>query len=62
MNMSKNKSYSNYNHNGYPILRLGYADVSLLGQWDGLSNALYSLHKGQVFWVQYNAKSVGRTY
>lgn len=52
--MSNNRSYSNYDEKGYPELHLGYADVILLGQWDGLSNALYSLHKGENLWVQFN--------
>lgn len=62
MNMSKNQSFSNYDKNGYPLLRLAYADVSLLGRWSGLSNALYSLHKGEVFRVQYNLNSIEKTF
>lgn len=50
----KNKSYSNYEHRTYPVLRLGYADVILLGRWHGLSNSLYSLQKSRTLWVQYN--------
>ena len=57
MNSSENKSYSNYDHNGYPVLRLGYADVVLLGRWSGLANALFSLHKDQMFWVYYEDSS-----
>ncbi|WP_438313409.1 HD-GYP domain-containing protein [Sporosarcina sp. FA9] len=60
--MSKNKSYSDFDLNGYPFLRLGYADVSLLGRWNGLSNALYSLHKDEVFRVQYNPNSTENTF
>lgn len=52
--MSNNRSYRNYDEKGYPELHLGYADVILLGQWEGLSNALYSLHKGENLWVQFN--------
>ncbi|REB11575.1 HD-GYP domain-containing protein [Sporosarcina sp. BI001-red] len=52
--MRNNRSYSNYDEKGYPELHLGYADVILLGQWDGLSNALYSLHEGENLWVQLN--------
>lgn len=52
--MSNNRSYSSYDKKGYPELHLGYADVILLGQWDGLSNALYSLHEGENLWVQFN--------
>ena len=51
--------------NGYPTLRLGYAEVILYGRWDGLSNALYSLQKDNVLWVQYNqnaADTVIETY
>ena len=48
----QNKSY--YTQKGYPTLRLGYAEVILYGRWDGLSNALYSLQKDNVLWVQYN--------
>lgn len=59
MNTPKNQSYSNYNHNGYPELRLGYADVVLLGRWDNLSNALFSLHKDRMFWVKYDIGHVG---
>lgn len=54
MNIPKNQSYSSYDHNGYPVLRLGYADVILLGKWNGLSNALFSLHKDGTFWVKYD--------
>ena len=50
--LSQNKSY--YVQNGYPTLRLGYAEVILLGRWNGLSNALYSLKKDNVLWIQYN--------
>ncbi|MBO1913537.1 hypothetical protein J4G37_53075, partial [Microvirga sp. 3-52] len=32
----------------------GYAEVILLGRWNGLSNALYSLQKDNILWVQYN--------
>lgn len=51
-----NQSYSNQTSEGYPVLHLGYADVVLLGRWNGLSNALYSLHKNGSFWVQYDAE------
>lgn len=52
--MPKNKSYSKHNDNSPPVLRLGYAEVILLGRWNGLSNALYSLRKNRTLWVQYN--------
>ena len=52
--MSMNKSYSKHNNSTYPVLRLGYAEVLLLGRWNGLSNALYSLQKNRTLWVQYN--------
>ncbi|WP_249336695.1 HD-GYP domain-containing protein [Sporosarcina sp. Marseille-Q4063] len=50
--MLQNKSY--YTQNGYPTLHLGYADVILYGRWQGLSNALYSLQKDNVLWVQHS--------
>src|SRR6185437_10594788 len=56
MSTISNQSYSNRTGGGYPILRLGYADVVLLGRWDGLSNALYSLNKEGSFWVQYDSE------
>lgn len=52
--MSINKSYSKHNKGTNPVLRLGYAEVLLLGRWNGLSNALYSLQKNRTLWVQYN--------
>ncbi|MHA6259906.1 HD-GYP domain-containing protein [Sporosarcina sp. CAU 1771] len=55
--MLTNISYHNYDHNGYLVLRLGYAEAVLLGRWDGLSNALYSLHKDRTLWVHYNLNS-----
>ncbi|QFG00583.1 HD-GYP domain-containing protein [Psychrobacillus glaciei] len=54
MSKPKNQSYRNYEQNGYPVLRLGYANVILLGRWDGLSNALFSLHNNSTFWVKYD--------
>jgi putative nucleotidyltransferase with HDIG domain len=54
MNKPKSHSYRNYDQNGYPVLRLGYADVVLLGRWDGLSNALFTLYKNRTFWVKYD--------
>ncbi|MBO0589029.1 HD-GYP domain-containing protein [Sporosarcina sp. E16_8] len=54
MDTISNRSYSNQTSEGYPVLHLGYADVVLLGRWNGLSNALYSLHKNSSFWVQYD--------
>lgn len=54
MDTISNQSYSNQTNEGYPVLHLGYADVVLLGRWNGLSNALYSLHKNSSFWVQYD--------
>jgi len=54
MDTISNRSYSNQTSEGYPVLHLGYADVVLLGRWNGLSNALYSLHKNGSFWVHYN--------
>ncbi len=54
MDMNSNQSYSNHTSEGYPVLHLGYADVVLLGRWNGLSNALYSLSKNGSFWVQYD--------
>ena len=56
MHTVSNQSYSNQTSEGYPVLHLGYADVVLLGKWNGLSNALYSLHKNGSFWVQYDAE------
>lgn len=56
MGINSNQSYSNQTSRGYPALHLGYADVILLGRWDGLSNALYSLRKDSSFWVQYDSK------
>lgn len=35
-----------------------YEHVVMLGRWDGLSNALYSLNKEGSFWVQYNPEVV----
>ena len=54
MSKLESQSYSNYDQNGYPVLRLGYADVVLLGRWDGLSNALFTLYKNRTFWVKYD--------
>ncbi|KAA0948498.1 HD-GYP domain-containing protein [Sporosarcina sp. ANT_H38] len=54
MDTISNQSYSNQTREGYPVIHLGYADVVLLGRWNGLSNALYSLHKNSSFWVQYD--------
>lgn len=56
MGINLKQSYSNHTSRGYPALHLGYADVILLGRWDGLSNALYSLHKDSSFWVQYESR------
>lgn len=56
MGVNLNQSYSNHTSRGYPTLHLGYADVVLLGRWDGLSNALYSLRKDSSFWVQYESR------
>lgn len=57
MDKMLNQSYSNRTSEGYPVLRLGYADVTLIGRWDGLSHALYSLHEDGLFWVQYNREN-----
>ena len=38
-------------------MRLGYAEVILFGRWNGLSNALYSLRKNNILWIQYNKNS-----
>lgn len=54
MDTISNQSYSNQTSEGYPVLHIGYADVVLLGRWNGLSNALYTLHKNGSFWVQYD--------
>jgi putative nucleotidyltransferase with HDIG domain len=54
MDTITNQSYDNYTEEGYPVLHLGYADVVLLGRWNELSNALYSLHKNGSFWVKYD--------
>ena len=56
MDIISNRSYSNQTSEGYPVLHLGYADVVLLGRWNGLSNALYSLHELGSFWVHYNSE------
>ena len=56
MDTISNRSYSNQTSEGYPVLHLGYADVVLLGRWNGLSNALYSLHKKGSFWVHYDSE------
>lgn len=53
----ENRSYSNYDEKGYPELHLGYADVILLGRWDGVSHALYSLRKGENLWVQFDMET-----
>lgn len=52
--MWEDRSFSQYDSNGNPVLHLGYADVILLGRWSGLTHALYSLYKGRTLWVQYN--------
>lgn len=60
---TENQSYTSQANKGYSELHLGYADVFLLGTWDGLSNALYSLHKDNTLWVKYgDNKSVVETY
>lgn len=60
--MPKNKSYSHHSGGKYPVLRLGYAEVILLGRWNGLSHALYSLETNQNLWVQYNLSSSEPVY
>lgn len=52
---SLNQSCNNKTEDGYPLLRIGSADVILLGSWHGLSNALLSLHKNKLFMAQYNS-------
>ncbi|HEX5565267.1 MAG TPA: HD-GYP domain-containing protein [Sporosarcina sp.] len=51
--MRKKKFHEIHSGLPTPLLRLGYAEVRLLGRWDGLSHALFSLHKGRTFWVLY---------
>ena len=63
--MWKDRSFSQYDSNGYPVLRLGYADVLLLGRWSGITNALYSLFKDRTLWVQYKlntSEEIKETY
>jgi putative nucleotidyltransferase with HDIG domain len=62
---TQEQSFNKHSIKEYPVLRLGYADVFLLGKWDDLSNALYSLHKDKTLWVQYiadTAKNIVETY
>lgn len=61
MSKPKSQSYRNYDQNGYPVLRLGYANVILLGRWDGLSNALFTLHTNRTFWVKYDTRDTSDT-
>ena len=51
-----NKSFDNYTEEGNPTLRLSSVEITLLGRWDGLSNALLTLHKNQFFMVKYDDK------
>ncbi|MBE1552984.1 HD-GYP domain-containing protein [Sporosarcina limicola] len=56
MKFAENQSYHDYTDDGYPELRYCHADVILLGRWDGLSNALYSLREDGILWAQYNSE------
>ncbi|MEK5036792.1 HD-GYP domain-containing protein [Sporosarcina sp. FSL K6-3457] len=55
-----NKSFVNYTEEGNPTLRLSSVEIILLGRWDGLSNALLTLHKNQFFMAKYNNKRFER--
>ncbi|WP_318617817.1 HD-GYP domain-containing protein [Sporosarcina sp. YIM B06819] len=55
-----NKSFADYTEEGNPTLRLSSVEIILLGRWEGLSNALLTLHKNQFFMVKYNDKRFER--
>lgn len=63
--MWEDHSFKNHTPEGYPVLQLGYAEISLLGRWKGLSHALCSLREGHPLWIQYDPMvnlSVSETY
>lgn len=63
--MWSDRTFKDDSPEGYPVLHLGYAEISLLGRWKGLSHALCSLREGHPLWVQYSLlkdQSIIETY